>query len=279
MFRHTTKQTTKSQQRLRYDASAALDKGRQILCDSIYDNTYARHLPGSSVKMLNNIIIPLTGCNAEVSAESRRIYTISKFLYRQSFSLRMCFIQPEVSSATAVSSSSNWQSFNKARSLEVSAPNNPSPGKITVSREKCQVAGRLAPYVVDGSGASNDVSWTYFNASKSRFFYVASSPHTVKMLFPSRETISIYQSFSVKNCAIVYVSTMGCFKITASPDEATEDDNPNKSTCIFLYCDGTYKVLGTPHKSYAVCSMFRDTVIRAHTSHMHSKLVASLVEA
>ena len=69
---------------------------------------------------------------------------------------------------------------------------------------------------------------------------------------------------------------MRCFKVTVSPDDAEVDESPNKSTCMFLYCDGTFKVLGTPHKSYKVCALFRDTVLKAHSSSMFSKIIASL---
>jgi hypothetical protein len=76
---------------------------------------------------------------------------------------------------------------------------------------------------------------------------------------------------------IVYVSTMRCFKVTSSSDDLVPNDDPNKSTCIFLYCDGTFKVLGTPHKSYKVCSLFRETVVRAHSSSMAKTIISSLV--
>ena len=76
---------------------------------------------------------------------------------------------------------------------------------------------------------------------------------------------------------MVYASEMRCFKVTASPDESETTVSPNKSTCMFLYCDGTFKVLGTPHKSYRVCSLLRDTILRAYSSFMCSAVLSSLV--
>jgi len=277
MFRHTTKQNVRSQERLRRNAVAALDRDRQILCGSVYENTYSSPLPEASKSMLNNVVMPLTGCNSEVSGERRLIYTVAKFDHSGRFRLRVSFIQPEVSSATAAVGSAYSEHLNRARSQATRELNNPAPGRIAVSREKCQVAGRISPYVVELAGLGPATNWSYFNASKSRMFYVMSSEGGVELKSMTRETISIYQSFRVKDCAIVYASDMRCFKVTAAPEDTETSEDPNKSTCIFLYCDGTFKVLGTPHKSYKVCALFRDTVLRAHLSPMSPRVVASLV--
>ena len=73
---------------------------------------------------------------------------------------------------------------------------------------------------------------------------------------------------------MMYASEMRCFKATVSPEESDMAVNPNKSTCIFLYYDGAFKVLGTPYKSYKVCSLLRGTT---HCSHMYSAIVASRI--
>lgn len=277
MFRHSTKQNVRSQEWLRKRAVKALDNDRQVLCDSIYDNTYATDLPATSVDILNNVVVPLTGCNSFACKERRKIFSVFVLEYEQAARVRLSFIQPEVSSATANTSSAFSSLLNNARSRLVSKLNNPSPGRISTSSEKCQVAGRLAPYIVEESGLSGSVSWSYCNASKSRFLYSVTTPGDVKLMSLTKDTISIYQGFCVEDCAIVYVPTTRCFKVTASPDSTDSGEDPNKSTCIFLYCDGTFKVLGTPHKGYKVCKLFRDTMIRAHTSTMHSRILDTLV--
>ena len=66
----------------------------------------------------------------------------------------------------------------------------------------------------------------------------------------------------------VYASDMICFKVTASP---------NKSTCMFLYCDGTFKVSRTPQESYRVCFLLGDTILKAHSSFMCSAVMSSIV--
>jgi hypothetical protein len=276
MFRHTTKQSSRSQEKLRKGATAALDKDRQILCESVYDNTYCAPLPGTSIDMLNNIVMPLTGCQSEVGGKTRLLYTVAKFDGEEGCGLRVSFIQPEVSSATAVTSPTYSTILNGARSGLMERLNNAAPGRISVSKEKCQVAGRISPYVVEEAGLAANVEWSYFNASKSRIFYVFSSVGGAELMSMTKETISIYQAFAVKDCAIVYASDMRCFKVTAAPEDTDEDECPNKSTSIFLYCDGTFKVLGTPRKSYKVCSLLRETIIRAHTSSMSARILRSL---
>lgn len=279
MFRHTTKQDVRSQEWLRKRATKALEGDRQILCDSVYDNTYARPLPHTSVDILNNMIVPLTGCESMASVEARAVFTVVVFEYPGSMRLRITFVQPEISTATCNAKSVHGSSMNYARSRILNSYNNPSPGRIAMSREKCQIAGRLAPYIVEESGLSEFVSWSYCNASKSRFMYTMTGPNTVQLMSLTKDTISIYQGFCADDCAIVYVPTTRCFKITTSPDIGDDSENPNKSTCIFLYCDGTFKVLGTPQKAYKVCKLFRDTLIRAHTSPMHSRILNTLVVA
>jgi hypothetical protein len=155
--------------------------------------------------------------------------------------------------------------------------NNPAPGGIQISTEKCQVTGRLSPYTVERSGLSSSVEWTYCNASKSRFVYVVTSKDGVSLMSPTKATITVYQSFSVPECAIVYMGSMNCFKVTASPGPDDQTERANKSTCMFLYCDGSFKVAGTPHKAYKVCKLLRDTIIAAHASYMHGKLIETLV--
>jgi len=277
MFRHSTKQNVRSQDSLRKAATQSLNKDRQILCGSIYDNTYGVELPSTSIEMLNNIVLPLTGCDSMVGGKKRNIHTMAMFESKGKSRLRLCFIQPEVSSATAVCSSSYSTNMSLARTNMVEMHNNPAPGAITVSKAKCQIAGRLCPYIVESSGLSGLVDWTYFNASKSRFLYISSVEGNIETLRMTRETILIYQSYAPKDCAIVYVSDMRGFKITASPEGSDESKEPNKSTSIFLYCDGTFKVVGTPHKSYKVCALFREAVIKAHSSSMSFTVLKSLV--
>ena len=163
MFRHTTEQNVRSQERLRKGA-AALERDWQILCDSVYDNTYSTPLPETSKKMLDNIVVPLTGCNSEFQGDTRLIYTVALFDHAQELRVRVCFIQPEVSSSTATMSSLHSSSLNTARSDIVSELNNLSPGRICTSKGKCQVAGRISPYVVERSGLDSAAEWSYLNA-------------------------------------------------------------------------------------------------------------------
>ena len=279
MFRHSTKQSVKSQEVLRNQATRALNNTSQILCSSVYTNTYDTNLPSTSTDMLDNIIYPMTGCNSRASTETRKVFTVAILEYEQRRRVRICFVQPEVSSATGNTPRSASSMLSDAKARLVKAYNNPTPGRIAVSSKKCQIAGRLAPYIVEESGLSRHVSWSYFNASKSRLVYIVTSPEHARLMSLTRDTISIYQSFCVQDCAIVYVPTTKCFKITVAPEEDDDSDDPNKSTCIFLYHDGTFKVLGTPHKSYKVCKLFRETIIRAHTSSMHSRILDTLCVA
>lgn len=276
-FRHTTKQNVRSQEWLRSRAVRALDDDRQILCASVYTNTYGVDLPSTSIAILDNIVSPLTGHVSQPTRDRRSVFTVCAGEYEGCMRFRLCFIQPEVSSATAQTSSMYSHIFARARAEVMKELNNPAPGGIQVSTEKCQVTGRLSPYTVERSGLSGEVEWTYCNASKSRFVYVVTTPSGSSMMSPTKATITVYQSFCVPDCAIVYMGSMSCFKVTASPGPEDQTEKANKSTCMFLYCDGSFKVAGTPQKAYKVCKLLRDTIMRAHTSYMHGKLIETLV--
>lgn len=276
-FRHTTKQNVRSQDWLRSRAVKALDDDRQLLCSSVYTNTYGAELPSTSVDILDNVVSPLTGHASRPTVDRRSVFTVCVGEYEGYMRFRLCFIQPEVSSATAQTSSVHSHIFARARSEVSKELNNPAPGGIQVSTEKCQVTGRLSPYTVERSGLTGDVEWTYCNASKSRFVYIVTTMDGVSMMSPTRATITIYQSFSVPGCAIVYMGSMSGFKVTASPGPEDQTEKANKSTCMFLYCDGSFKVAGTPQKAYKVCKLLRDTIVRAHSSYMHGKLIETLV--
>ncbi|KAH9875773.1 hypothetical protein IAQ61_003237 [Plenodomus lingam] len=137
MFRHSTKQNVRSQENLRKSASTALDRHRQLLCNTVYENTYSTTLPEPSKEMINNIVVSLTGCNSKVCGKTRRLYTVAKFNHAGKSMLRMFFIQPEVSSATAITSLAYLSILNGARSEVMDELNNPSPGRISASKEKC----------------------------------------------------------------------------------------------------------------------------------------------
>lgn len=275
-YRHSTKQSLKGQDFLRSKASASLLNDRQVLCDSIYDQTYGLDLPPSSIAMLDNVVVAMTGCNASVTKSRRNIYTMERFVYGEELTVRVMFLQPEVSSATAHTKSEHLSRLYESRNRFQKTVSNPSLGMLSVSSEKCQVAGRMSPYVVDGAGLGSSSTWSYFNASKSRITYLVCSSIGARVMCLTKETVHIYQSFCPPECAIVYMSDSKCFKVTASPDSIDFGDSPNKSTCIFLYCDGSFKVTGTPHKAYKVCKLFRETIVRAHLSKMERVILGSL---
>lgn len=275
MFRHTTKQTVRSQDSLRQKANKALDKDKQILCDSVYSQTYDTPLPRASVEMLDNIIGPLTGFHSQTDPESRKIYVLCSLSYSEK-RIRVCFIQPEISTATAGTRYANEAALSASRRSMSLWVNNPVPARITTSKEKCQVAGRASPYVVSRAGLDSGVKWTYFNAAKSRILYYMCQETGVTVMSMTKETVLLYQCFCVEGCAIVYSNSTNCFKVTASPlDSSTDASNSNSG--IFLYCDGSFKVLGTPSKVHPVCKLLRDTIVRCHLSHMHSRALSSLV--
>ena len=273
-FRRTTKPTSRSQGWLSKTAAKALDADRQIPCDSIYDNTYGVELPEPSVEMLRNVIQPLSFNSSFPCPKTRAIHTVFRLLYHNELVVRMCFLQPEVSTSTATTSSIHSVALSSPRSAMMEMKNNPSPCGIRSSSTKCQVTGRMSPYVVSNAGLTNDVSWTYFNASKSRFLFIVTSGNGQEMLRPTKDTISLYKGFVPRECAMTYVTDMRCFKVTASPDAGDEGTNPNKSTCIFLSCDGSFEVVGTPRKSYKPCSLLAQAITGAHSSFMSAKILA-----
>jgi hypothetical protein len=277
MYRHTQKQTVRTQEWLSKRAVNTLDGQRQELCNSIYTNTYERDLPQSSIDMLSNVVLPLTGCRSNPNPHTRSIFTVCTMQYNEHSRYRLCFIQPEIASATAHVPQSYTSMISRVKGRLLKELNNPAPASISSSAETCQVQGRMAPYIIDGAGATGVARWAFCNAAKSRFVYIVSSQKGVDTMSLTKEAIQIVQSFCVEDCAIIYMGAMNCFKITAAPDEEDRGNKPNKSTCMFLYCDGVFKAVGTPHKIFKVCRLLRESIIAAHKSYMHKRLVESLV--
>ncbi len=112
--------------------------------------------------------MPLTRCEATATPEIRLVFTIARYAYDRSFILRICFIQPDVYSVTTYMSSIYASSANMARKEVFETLPNLASGKIRVSVDKCEVAGRIAPYVISKAGLKGKTSWDYCNAARSR---------------------------------------------------------------------------------------------------------------
>lgn len=261
---------------MKADATRALDNSKQIPCPSVYLHTYGVILPTTSVQILDCIVPPLTNGVSCPSRVSRRVHTVASFDYDE-MSVRMCFVQPEISCATATCPSSLGDSMFRAREIVMRSLSNPSPGGLQISGSKCQVKGRISPYVVECSGLSPHVTWTYCNAAKARFFYIVTTATECTVMYMSRETVSLYESYSPDDCAMVYAPGTRCNKITVSPPDSDMSSDPGKSTCMFLYTDGSFKVTGVPQRAHRVCEAFRETVVKAHCSPMHRQIMKSLV--
>ena len=76
---------------------------------------------------------------------------------------------------------------------------------------------------------------------------------------------------------MVYISEKRCFKVIILPEDSKTMENPNKFIYIFLYYDETFKILKTSHKSYRVCFLLYDTILRAYSLYIYSTIVSSLV--
>ena len=72
--------------------------------------------------------------------------------YQDGKRIRICFVQQNVSNATANISSSYCSVMNYVRSRLVKAHNNPTSARIAAAAEKSQTAGRPAQYIVEDSG-------------------------------------------------------------------------------------------------------------------------------
>lgn len=278
MFRNTTKQIEHSQADLKKNALKALSSSNQIHNDDIHTQTYDRPLPNCSVSMLNNIVVPLTAGTTDVEPSSRLLYTAFILRYNDGSRLRMFFLQPEISSATCNLQPSTQRAIVSARSRLVASNNRPAGGRIVVTSNVCQVIGRISPYVCEAADEQTNATWSYFNASKSRFLFTLTRANAVRLMSMTKDYINILRSMAVNNCAFVYSHAMKCYKITATPPDYDTTSEANKSTCIMLYNDGSFKIVGTPMRARDVCMYFRETMLKAHTSPLHQLLVSNLLD-
>lgn len=279
MFRHTTKQIGRSQEALKKAATRSLNSALTETNEDVHQQTYALPLCDSSVAILNSIVLPLTGNESYVDRGHRMLHTMFVWDHPDNRRIRLMFIQPELCTAMANTSVANLRVLSNARERLSKWPNNPEQGGITASTSKCQVKGRLATYIVDEAGLTGQVSWDHFNAAKARFLFLVTTPTSCSLRALSRASLNMLRSFVSGDVAITFIESMTAFKVTAAPGCGENGEDANKNTCIFVFCDGTFKVLGKLSSVSASCMGFREAIVSVSKSVMWGKFVATLQDA
>lgn len=278
-FRHTTKQQVRTQESLRRAANKALDSSTGVENEDIYAQTFDRDLPPSSLNILDNVILPLTGNNCNCTKDRRQFFTIGVWQSDSSSRLRLVFIQPELSTAMANTKSEHSSPLSTARAQILKWHNHPDSGGFLKSDSKCQIQGRISPYVVDNAGYTGMVSWDHCNVTRSRLVFLFTAVERCELFTLSSRSLEILRTFVPSYCKIVYVESMRAYKLTATPDDHVTNVDANKNSCIFLFGDGSFKVLGRVNDVAKPCAGLKETFSRVMSSNLWRQFIDTLQAA
>lgn len=243
--------------------------------ESRYHQTYDVDLPQASVRLLEPIVRSLSGDRRDVDPSRRLLFTVGMWREGTQHIYRCCFVQPEIASATC--------SFPVVRkpevvlSLESVCEALPDATPCTVSKAKNfpQISGRMTPYVVEN--LSFEVSWGFANICRSRFLFISTAAEEQLLLTLSRSCIDILKPYVPDYGACVFDAKTSSYKITVRPDPKDNMNEPNKNTCMYIYGDGSFSLLGKPSRMPRVCECFRDALASVSVSPSWSRFVNRLV--
>jgi hypothetical protein len=231
-------------------------------------------MPQVSVKILQPLISGLVGGMPRVSTNIRETHTVGLWVVGSSAIYRCCFVQPEISTATASMPSHRYERARLATHVVSENINGAAPSTVTCYSTKVQLSGRLTPYVV--AEMAVDCDWTFANIAKSRFIFMCTDDNGSHIASVTRRSLDIIRVHKPDNIAIIDDVTTKAYKVTARPVGSTQADEPNKNTCMVVYPDGAFKVTGKPDGMKAIGEGFRKAIESIATSHSWSSFIRSL---
>lgn len=241
---------------------------------SIYQCTYDISMPLASVQILQPLMSGLVGGRPRVNADIRDTHTVGLWIAGSSGIYRCCFVQPEISTATASTLAHRYERAKLATHIVSENINGAAPSTVTCHRKRIQISGRLAPYVV--AEMDVDCDWTFANIAKSRFIFICTDDNGSHIVGMTRRSLTILRAHKPHNIAIIDDVSTKAYKITARPVGHIQGDEPNKNTCMVVYPDGAFKVTGKPEGMKAIGEGFRTALHAVAMSRSWPLFVRSL---
>lgn len=241
---------------------------------SIYECTYDISMPLVSVQILRPLMSGLIGGTPRVNTEVRETHTVGLWTVGSLAVYRCCFVQPEISSATASTLAHRYERAKLATHIVSESINGAIPSTVICHSKKVQMSGRLTPYVI--AEMDVDCDWTFANIAKSRFIFICTDDNGSHVASMTRRSLEIIRAHKPDNTAIIDDVSTKAYKITARPVESTQADEPNKNTCMVVYPDGAFKVTGKPESMRAVGEGFRAALHTVAASRSWPLFVKSL---
>lgn len=275
MIRSSKTRSTKTQsqllsQSLKYKQIANPDTDDA----DVYQCTYGMLLPYESVQLLQPLVSGLTGGMPKISTEIRDTHTIGLWTMGSSAVYRCCFVQPELSSATASASAYKFDEAKFASHVVTEEIGGATSPRIVKYTHRIQLSGRMVPYVVAHMNLRCD--WSFVNISKSRFLFICTDEDGSHLATFTKKSMEMLKSYIPENVAYVFESGTSAYKVTARPPGQSIADEANKNTCMLLYADGAFKATGKPDAMKDIGAGFRQAVLSMAASPSWPLFIRSL---
>lgn len=275
LFRSSKTRSTKSQDQL---LSQSL-KYKQVVNPNtdqsdIYECTYGIPMPNSSVQLLQPLVSGLVGGMPKISTDVRDTHTIGLWTIASSAVYRCCFIQPELSSATACAPAYRYRDAVLSTHIVSEEIGGATSSRVTKHSHRIQLSGRMVPYVVDHMNIRCD--WSFVNISKSRFLFICTDENGSHLASFSKKSMEMLKPHTPDNVAYVFEAGTSAYKITARPPGVSRADEANKNTCMLLYADGAFKATGKPDAMKDIGAGFRHAILSIASSPSWPLFVKSL---
>lgn len=265
MFRSTTKHGNVRPTSIIRKMNKKVKENDNVLCDTLYGNTYSLPLPSVVYPVVCDIIQGLCGDGVEVSRDRREVHTIGLWVSNNLEMVRCFMLTPEVVTSTISASLEFVDSAYKAAEEFARTHNTVAPCTIVKYEHVFQCTGRAAPYIIDTIDTRGRNTLSSVNATCTRLIFSVTFEGKSKFYMLSRESLNILRQFAPSNTSMVPISATKCIKITTSPLDIplaryNNKYTPNKNTCIMLQHDGNFKVQGRAQDIKRVCRALRQTI-------------------
>lgn len=276
LFRTSKTRNSRSQQQLRSNLLAYKQSSyKHQSKDPQYHQTYGIDLPDTSVKLLQPVINAFTGAYNPVNKERRELFTVTLLREGTDVIYRCCFIQPEIASA-ACSFAAAWKPTVNDVLVEITDQfPDATPCTLSTAQRYPQLSGRMVPYVVEF--LPHNVNWGFVNICKSYMLFIRTDEHRSLLMAVSRECMKILTPFFPDYSACVFDSKTSSYKITVTPEQSVNMNEPNKNSCMYIYGDGSFRLQGHPDRLPRVCESFRNAIIEISKSVAWTTFTSKLI--
>jgi hypothetical protein len=240
--------------------------------ESIYTTTCDTYNGFTTMRILEKMILALTGRKYDLPVNRRTIHTVG--LWRtDSVVLRASMLTPDLATGTVHLKGLSYADVNNKLDYCYVAMASPRTTKVTVTGKGVQLQGRMAPYVCDMLNI--DTVFSHINLAGSKLLFTLTTLEEQDILCMSMDSMYILSSFAVDTCIITIDLKKQSCRILA--DHGSSEVNEGKNTCVVLRCNGGISLQGKEEHISQVCKSFRESLLNISRSRHWRTFICTLV--